>query len=219
MAPEIAFDFLSELRSGAVVLDPMCGSGVSLRSALEKQYDAIGFDADPLAVLMSRVWTSNSKHQKLSEFAQDVVERARKRTSFQVPWHDDETERFIDYWFANRQKKDLARLALSLHGSRKLPSYASEAMRIAISRLIITKTKGASLAWDVSHSQGLLRCRSPHSHAVQCAIVCSLHKKLSPGKGCNLPCQRTRRGIPPKRGTNFHCDDRVRAALRLPILD
>lgn len=153
MAPEIAFDFLGELRKGAVVLDPMCGSGVSVRSAVVKQHEAIGFDVDPLAVLMSRVWTNNSKHSKLPLFAEDIARKARNRTDLRVPWHDHETEPFVRFWFAKEQRDDLARLALTIQCSRKLPPYARDAMKIALSRLIVTKTKGASLAWDVSHSR------------------------------------------------------------------
>ena len=55
MAPEIAFEALSSLPEGSLVLDPMCGSGTVLQQSLIHGHQAIGFDKDPLAVLISRV--------------------------------------------------------------------------------------------------------------------------------------------------------------------
>ena len=57
MAPEIALEAISALDPRSTVVDPMCGSGLVLREAVEQGHDAIGFDVDPLAVLMSKVWT------------------------------------------------------------------------------------------------------------------------------------------------------------------
>lgn len=57
MAPEIAFRRLRRLPPGSVILDPMAGSGTVLRHATELGHKAIGFDLDPLAVLMTQVWT------------------------------------------------------------------------------------------------------------------------------------------------------------------
>lgn len=156
MAPEIAFAFLKELPKNSVVLDPMCGSGVALRSAIEKGHKSIGFDADPLAVLMSKVWTEGNRHTKLVEYASDLVERSQRYTDLHIPWHDDndETTAFVKFWFAYKQRRDLAKLALAIHRTRhKFPDYISRALQIALSRLIVTKTNGASLAWDVAHSR------------------------------------------------------------------
>ena len=58
MAPGLALDSLSALKPQSVVLDPMSGSGTVLRQALELGHEAIGFDVDPLAVLMATVWTT-----------------------------------------------------------------------------------------------------------------------------------------------------------------
>ena len=58
MAPELVLHSLKLLPPGSTVLDPMAGSGTVLRQALAMGHHAIGFDMDPLAVLMSRVWTT-----------------------------------------------------------------------------------------------------------------------------------------------------------------
>lgn len=155
MAPEIAFNFLEALPKASVILDPMCGSGVSLRSAVEKGHRSIGYDADPLAVLMSQVWTESRRFQKLNDFAEHTAERAEHHDDALGPLRgDDETRKFIDYWFAEKQQRDLIRLSRAILRTRHAyPRYITKAMQIALSRLIITKTKGASLAWDVAHSR------------------------------------------------------------------
>ena len=61
MAPELALSALKELKRGSLVLDPMSGSGMVLRQATELGLHSIGFDMDPLAVLMATVWTTAIK--------------------------------------------------------------------------------------------------------------------------------------------------------------
>jgi len=58
MAPGFALDSLTELPKGSVILDPMTGSGTVMREAAEIGLRGIGYDLDPLAVLMSSVWTT-----------------------------------------------------------------------------------------------------------------------------------------------------------------
>ena len=58
MAPDLAVAELRSLRPGSVVLDPMSGSGTVLRQAADLGHRPIGFDLDPLAVLMTKVWTT-----------------------------------------------------------------------------------------------------------------------------------------------------------------
>ncbi len=77
MAPEIGLDSLSSLPKGAGVLDPMSGSGTVLRASVEAGHDAIGIDSDPLAVLMSRVWTRRLP-PGLAAQAESLVARNRR---------------------------------------------------------------------------------------------------------------------------------------------
>ncbi len=186
MAPEIAFDFFEELKPQSLVLDPMCGSGVSLRSALLKNHRAVGVDADPLAVLMSKVWTDNHQHKKLCDYAEKILRHAKARKDISVPWHDEaETTPFVEYWFAKKQRIDLAKLAMAIWQSRSIPEYVREAMSLALSRLIITKTKGASLAWDVSHSRPHIK-KENNDFDVMSEFLRSceaLTKKLSDNEG------------------------------------
>ena len=154
MAPEIALESISTLPSRSIVVDPMCGSGLVLREAIEQGHEAIGFDVDPLAVLMSRVWTRSLRTSLFYKRCEEVLKEASELKSSDVylPWIDDDedTSKYIDFWFAESQKEQLRRLAYLLAGKRGPINYA---LQLAMSRTIVTKKTGASLAWDVSHSR------------------------------------------------------------------
>lgn len=158
MAPDTIDQLLVGLRPGATVLDPMCGSGVVVRQATRKGLSALGYDIDPLAVLMSTVWSTNKTVRAACEAAKRVVDRARHTPSADIdlPWidHCPETKTFIRYWFAERQRRQLRRLAYVLsYGSADIPRHIRDCLWLSLSRIIITKHAGASLAWDVSHSR------------------------------------------------------------------
>ena len=161
MAPELVFEKLRSFEPGAIVLDPMVGSGTVLRHASELGHRPVGFDLDPLAVLMSKVWTSKVNDHAIAALfrkTQKAIRRTPAR-SISLPWIDDdpETKTFINYWFAAPQRKDLRRVAFALAQHKRLRKSeavsAANILKIAFSRLIITKDTGASLARDVSHSR------------------------------------------------------------------
>ena len=148
--------------SGSTVLDPMAGSGTVLRQALAMGHHAIGFDMDPLAVLMSRVWTTpvqdgviESEFSLLMKIARSIDLRRHK-----LPWQQDaETQKFISYWFGETQRKDLTRLAVALLHRREATHLSAQqlaainVLSVAFSRIIVTKEQSASLARDTSHSR------------------------------------------------------------------
>lgn len=154
MAPDIAFEILAST-APRIVLDPMAGSGTVLRIASEVGCQGIGFDIDPLAVLISRVWTTPIVYGPIAVEAERTVRRACRLNPrrIRLPWIDDdpETAAFVEYWFAESQRTDLRRLSWVLHGLDESPLKA--ALWVALSRIIITKEVGASLARDVSHSR------------------------------------------------------------------
>lgn len=154
MAPDIVLEETAQLTRGSLLLDPMTGSGTVVREASENGHSAIGFDLDPLAVLMSKVWTTPINTQDLRRVANEVATEAMdlKVEDVSLPWidTDEETLKFIDYWFAEEQQCDLRKLSGILSG---MHGKVRDALKIALSRIIITKKRGASLAWDVSHSR------------------------------------------------------------------
>jgi len=154
MAPEIALEEAAKLPVGSLVLDPMSGSGTVVRVASEKGHRALGFDLDPLAVLMAKVWTTPIDVDELRRTGNELARHARDqaRCAVSLPWidGDQETRAFVDYWFAKAQQADLRQLSAALC---ELVGPVGDALRLALSRIIITKDHGASLARDVSHSR------------------------------------------------------------------
>ncbi len=151
MASEIALDAISSARQPMTLLDPMCGSGTVLSHASNHGHTAIGFDLDPLAILMSRVATSTVKASRLFQIADDCVRAAKRSRAASPPWQDDETEPFARYWFASMQYTQLLRLSKQLNGLTCRPER--DALQIALSRTIVTKHPQASLAADTAHSR------------------------------------------------------------------
>lgn len=162
MAPELAIDTLRDLASRSVVVDPMVGSGTVLRHAADMGHTAIGFDVDPLAVLISRVWTKPVCDRSLEEIYQGVLSEALSHDplAIHLPWIDEdrETRKFVDFWFGKEQQRDLRCISAAiLNRSEKSDSKEVESLldvlRVALSRIIVTKEQCASLARDTSHSR------------------------------------------------------------------
>ncbi len=166
MAPGLALDSLASLPPGSVVLDPMSGSGTVLRQAAELGHTALGYDVDPLAVLMARVWTTPVDDACISRMY-DRLTALVQAPDFVVPeWlTDEETSEFISYWFGTPQAAALTRLAaaiVSLDQSDLTPTEvaALNVLKLNLSRIVVTKEQAASLARDTSHSR-------PHRTSLQ----------------------------------------------------
>ncbi|MFO0255011.1 MAG: hypothetical protein ACK52V_12915 [Betaproteobacteria bacterium] len=137
----------------------MAGSGTVLRHAAALGHAAIGRDLDPLAVLMTRVWNTHFDANKLQRRVKLVRKRAEELPdTLDLPWIDDdeETKSFVDYWFGKQQQDALRRIAFvlaDLARSKRTRDAELDILRVALSRIIITKDQGASLARDTSHSR------------------------------------------------------------------
>jgi len=157
MAPGIALDALGESATPLRVLDPMAGSGTVLAVARARGHRAIGVDLDPLAVLLAGVWTRTVDSEAVAEKAAEVLDRAKDaaRTlpsgSAYPAGSDDDTRKFIRYWFDDYARGQLAALSGAI--SRVRDDATRDVLWCGFSRLIITKSAGASLAMDLSHSR------------------------------------------------------------------
>jgi DNA modification methylase len=157
MAPGIALEVISKATKQLRVLDPMMGSGTVVALARSKNHIAIGVDIDPLAVLISRVWTTAVDAEETTAKASQVLMRAKaifatmRQGEAYPPRSDRETRRFVAYWFDGHARKQLASLSLSI--ARVRSEATRNVLLCALSRLIITKASGASLAMDLSHSR------------------------------------------------------------------
>lgn len=161
MAPELALQALILVPAGGVVVDPMMGSGTVIRQASDLGLKAMGFDVDPLAVLMSRVWTKPVDDLVVGRMYEEAsrVALSANADALSLPWIDEdaETEAFIGYWFGKPQAVALRSWAHTLQ-SMEIEATAEEraaldVIRIAMSRTIVSKEQCASLARDTSHSR------------------------------------------------------------------
>lgn len=157
MAPGIALEALGESESQLRVLDPMAGSGTVLAVARANGHHAIGVDLDPLAVLLAGVWTRTIDAEAVSDKAAEVLDRAYSAfapmtTGQAYPAGSDlQTRKFIRYWFDDYSRRQLTALSAAI--GRVHDEGMRDILWCGFSRLIITKSSGASLAMDLSHSR------------------------------------------------------------------
>jgi hypothetical protein len=155
MAANIPWEILSCRRGCLRVLDPMAGSGTSLIAGRAAGHAGFAVDSDPLAVLIASVGTADAKLIRIEERGRQVLRSARRSEvscSQAYPYDaDEETREFVRYWFDLESRKQLAAIA------RAIQNVSDTGLRkflwCALSRMIITKDVGVSLARDVSHSR------------------------------------------------------------------
>jgi hypothetical protein len=156
MAPALV---LEELRSQRRlrILDPMAGSGTTIAVSKKCGHDAIGFDVDPLAVLLAQTWCSEVDAERVRIAADKVLLSARE-TARQLHARDcfpegadKETRDFVTYWFDIASRRQLAALARSVRNRRDASVRA--VLNCALSRIIIAKNASVSLAIDIPHSR------------------------------------------------------------------
>ncbi len=146
-------------RPGETVLDPMMGSGTTVLEAYLLGRRVIGFDIDPLALLLAKTKLTPLDKNQIIALGRDIVERARYALStrprelengLRDVW-DAKTKEFVDYWFAFETQLELFALISEI---RKVEDDSIKAFfELAFSAIIITKSGGVSLALDLGHTR------------------------------------------------------------------
>lgn len=155
MAANIPWDILSPRRGRLRVLDPMAGSGTSLIVGRAAGHASFGVDSDPLAVLISKVATADARLSSIEKWGKDILRSARRmevagKQAYPIN-ADEETRDFVRYWFDLDARKQLAALVRAIQDVDD--STSRKFLWCALSRMIVTKDAGVSLARDVSHSR------------------------------------------------------------------
>ncbi len=158
--PQLPRKFIESLtKNGDIVLDPMMGSGTTLLEACFLQRRAIGFDIDPLAMLITRVKTSIFQTDLLQHISKRILSNARKMLleqknslSDMAPkkW-DTTTLDFINYWFTTEAQNELCALIYQINQIEL--DDVRYFFLLAFSSIIITKNGGVSLALDLAHTR------------------------------------------------------------------
>ena len=155
MAANIPWEILSPHRGRLRVLDPMAGSGTSLIVGRAAGHAAYGIDSDPLAVLIAKVATADAKLSRIEERGKEVLRSAKRMAVISNQAYprnaDEETREFIRYWFDLEARKQLSALVSAIRDVDD--SSSRKFLWCALSRMIVTKDAGVSLARDVSHSR------------------------------------------------------------------
>ncbi len=157
MAPSIVWESLPDSNKTMRIFDPMAGSGTTLVITKARGHQAIGCDTDPLAVMIARAWCADVDPERLIMLAVSILNRAIAEAAHLCPetaypqGADDQTKKFIDFWFDEANRIELAALSNCISQVENLDER--NLLMTAFSRLIITKKLGVSLAMDVSHSR------------------------------------------------------------------
>jgi len=157
--PQLPKKFIEGLtQAGEVVLDPMMGSGTAILEAFLAGRQAVGFDIDPLAILVSKVKSqpldpidvTRVGNRVLRNARQVVVERKDEPGIGLEHW-DKATRQFADYWFAKETQIELTALIQQINA---IPdAHIRDFLRLVLSSTIITKIGGVSLALDLAHTR------------------------------------------------------------------
>lgn len=158
MAPSIVWDSIPKTKKKPLnILDPMSGSGTTLVYARMAGHIPFGCDMDPLALLISEAWCTDFSKAALIDRAKSILQDAKELSKSIDPSEaypleaDEETKSFIDFWFDDENKVQLFSLS-SIIDKIRMKSL-KRILFSSLSRTIITKTSGTSLAMDVSHSR------------------------------------------------------------------
>lgn len=110
--PQLPRKFIQALTlPGETVLDPMMGSGTTVLEAFLLGRRGIGFDTDPLAVMLAKAKVSPISHHDAVIWNKRIIGNARDSFFFreralydEMDWMWDEaTIIFADYWFSPKK--------------------------------------------------------------------------------------------------------------------
>ena len=158
----LAGHFINALtQPGATVLDPMCGSGVTLLEGWLARRSVVGVDLDPLARRQSRARTTALAPHDVRGAGRSALQRAVElHAGNSHPANpldvirggmDDPTRKFLDYWFFPETQRELAALILAIRAEPE-PNLRN-LLEVVFSSTIVTKSGGVSRARDLAHTR------------------------------------------------------------------
>jgi DNA modification methylase len=143
---------------GDVVLDPMMGSGTTIVEALLEGRQAIGFDLDPLAYLLSRVKSTPIKSEELIKVIELVISEAkaffienRRVTRTLQKRFDERTRHFVSFWFLPETQRELMSIVLAIENV--VDPNIRQFLELTFSSVVVTKSGGVSMARDLAHGR------------------------------------------------------------------
>ena len=146
---------------GDTVLDPMCGSGITLLEGWQAGRSVVGVDLDPLARRQSAARTTALDHQAVRDAGATALRHADALHSgashpadplgLVRGGMDDATLKFLDYWFFPDTQQELAALVLAIRAEPD--ADLRNLLEVVFSSTIVTKSGGVSRARDLAHTR------------------------------------------------------------------
>jgi hypothetical protein len=142
---------------GEVVFDPMAGSGTTILEAYLADRQSLACDIDPLALHFCQVKTTPLPTGVVLQKGLDIVRSARRalpqiqRQEELNARYDAKSIEFIEYWFSEEAQTELLALLQQIEQVTDPPIRAFFAL--SFSAIIITKSGGVSLAYDLAHTR------------------------------------------------------------------
>lgn len=158
--PQLPKKFIIALTlPGEQVLDPMSGSGTTVLEAMLLGRHGIGVDIDPLALNLGKVKVTSLDLGDLMRKAESLIERSSHALQHKEDElrnaldsrFDPHTREFVDYWFLAETQLEL--LALIQEIERVTNPNLRRFFKIVFSSIVITKSGGVSLAYDLAHTR------------------------------------------------------------------
>ena len=209
--PQLPKIFIQELtQPGDMVLDPMMGSGTTILEAYLSGRNCVGFDIDPLAILLSKTKVTSlepdlilrEKNRILNSAKMELLDNPKNLEAEVLSRFNQKSHEFINYWFTAQTQLELLSLIKNIN---KITNPQIRAFfRLAFSSIIITKTGGVSLAFDLAHTR-------PHKAK---AVIDHTGKSISNPTGNNETTERTRFFTKKIRSVFDEFDKRVQQNLK-----
>jgi len=142
-----------------IVLDPMAGSCTTLLEAAFLDRDSIGFDIDPLSLIIGKAKFQHFALEDAYHSGKSVIHRAvaLKQNHQEIlekelkKKFDEETYNFIEYWFSSETQLEL--LSLIEEIEKVEDDAVKQFLKLVFSGIIITKNGGVTLARDLAHTR------------------------------------------------------------------
>jgi len=207
--PQLPRVFIEGLtQKGETVMDPMMGSGTAIVEAFLCGRRAVGFDIDPLALMVCRVKThpvdlleATWAGRRVVSSAIRLLQRASRLEPAMRERFSPASLEFINYWFAKQSQRELMALLLAIEREH-LAQPLVDFLKVVFSSIIITKSGGVSLAYDLAHTRPHLLEGKPYKDAIKvfearlgkCAAL--LSQLPSNGKDVEIQQHDCRRRLP-----------------------
>jgi len=158
--PQLPRKFILELTNPKdVVLDPMMGSGTTVLESYLTGRQGVGVDIDPLALKICNAKVTPLDIVQVFDLGNKILHEAsflvannqiEIKEALMKSW-DVETINFINKWFAHETQVELYAI---LNEVQKIQTKEIKSFfEVVFSAIIITKSGGVSLAYDLAHTR------------------------------------------------------------------